>query len=145
MVRRYFTLLADITVMTLEGDKPYYVDKDGKAKPVSHRQFIIQRTTDASFSVLGMAGMVSAAAIRMAVDKIEAGGVVELDEDDWKRLVEAVEKPKVLVTSTGQLIEAGYDGVAGPQVLPFARAIKDASLEDPRKKEMGSGENATSE
>jgi hypothetical protein len=134
MVRRYITLLSDIAVMALDGKRPYLRETDGSMKPtLSHREFIITRTADATFSVLGMAGIVSAAAIRVAVDKLKPGDVLELDQDDWQRLVEATEKPKQL-TQQGQVVETGYDGVAGPQLVPFARAIKDASLEDPRKK-----------
>lgn len=132
MVRRYITLLPDIEVKTLEGDKPYFVDKDGKSKSLTHRQFIISRTADASFGVLGMAGMVSAAAIRIAVDKLGPGDVLALDEDDYNRLLEAVEKPKAL-GGDGRPVDAGYDPIAGPQLVPFLRAIKGATLEDPRK------------
>lgn len=134
MVRRYITLLPDIYIMTLDGKRPYLRESDGGTKPsLSHREFIITRTSDATFSVLGMTGIVSAAAIRVAVDKLEPGDVLELDQDDWQRLVEATEKPKQL-GGDGRIVETGYDGVAGPQLVPFARAIKDAALEDPRKK-----------
>lgn len=133
MVRRYITLIPDIAVMALDGKRPYLRESDGSMKPtLSHREFIITRTADATFSALGMAGMVSAAAIRIAVDKIEVGEILELDQDDWQRLVEATEKPKQ-VGGDGRVVETGYDGVAGPQLMPFMRSIKDASLEDPRK------------
>lgn len=135
MVRRYITLLPDISVMSIDGKRPYLRESDGSTKPtLSHREFIITRTADATFSVLGMAGIVSAAAIRIAVDKLGPGEVLELDQDDWQRLVESTEKPKQL-GSDGRVVETGYDGVAGPQLVPFARAIKEAYLEDPRKKE----------
>jgi len=134
MVRRYITLVADIAVMALDGKRPYLRESDGSMKPtISHREFIITRTADATFSTLGMAGIVSASAIRISVDKLGPGDVLELDQDDWQRLVEATEKPKQL-GGDGRIVETGYDGVAGPQLVPFARAIKEASLEDPRKK-----------
>jgi hypothetical protein len=134
MVRRYITLLSDISVLDIEGKRPYLRHADGSLKPtLSHREFIITRTADATFSVLGMAGIVSASAIRVAIDKLGPGDVLELDQDDWQRLVESVEKPKQ-VGSDGRIVETGYDGVAGPQLVPFARAIKEARLEDPRKK-----------
>lgn len=143
MVRRYITLASDISVMDLEGKRPYLKNADGSMKPtLSHREFIITRTADATFSVLGMAGIVSASAIRIAVDKLKAGDVLELDQDDWQRLVESVEKPKQL-GGDGRIVETGYDGVAGPQLMPFMRAIKEASLEDPRKKKNESDSQAS--
>jgi hypothetical protein len=134
MIRRYIKLLPDINVMTLDGDKPYFVDKDGKAQPLSHRKYIKGRCTDAAFITRGFSGSCKAAAIIAAVEPLEPGDVLVVDHDDWEILKEAVEHPRVQA-GDGRIIEAGFDGIAGPQIVPFGRAILDAKTEDPRKTE----------
>jgi hypothetical protein len=132
MVRRFITLLPDIEVMTLDGDKPYYVNKDGKSLPLSHRKYIKGRCSDAAFILKGFSGSCKAAAIIAAVEPLKPGDVLALDQDDWEVLKEAVETPRVQVPD-GRVVDAGFDGVAGPQIVPFGRAILDAKTEDPRK------------
>jgi len=133
MVRRYITLLPDILVMNMDGDKPYYIDKDGKPLlPLSHRKYIRGRCTDAAFIVKGFDGSCKAAAVIAAVEPLNAGDVLVLDQDDWELLKEAVEHPRVQAQD-GRVIDAGFDGIAGPQLVPFGRAVLDAKTEDPRK------------
>lgn len=132
MVRRYITLLPDILVIDMD-DKPYYLDKDGKALPaLSHRKYIRGRCTDAAFVTRGFAGSCQAAAIIAAVDPLKPGDVLVLDQDDWEILKEAIETPKVQM-GDGRVVVAGFDGVAGPQITAFGRAVRDAPTEDPRK------------
>lgn len=134
MTHRYITLLPDILVLNLDGE-PYYLDKNGTPKPpLSHRKYIKGRCTDAAFQMKGFAGACKAAAIIAAVENLNAGDMLVLDDDDWKVLKEAVETPRVQAPD-GRVVDVGFDGIAGPQLVPFGRAILDATLEDPRKKE----------
>lgn len=134
MIRRYITLLPDILVMNSDGDKPYYVDENGKALPaLSHRKYIRGRCADAAFITKGFAGSCQAAAIIAAVTPLEAGEILVLDNDDWATLKEAIESPKVQLPD-GRVVVAGFDGVAGPQIIAFGRVVLDAPTEDPRKK-----------
>jgi hypothetical protein len=132
MARRYITLLPDITVMTLDGDRPYFVDRDGRPVPRSHRMHIKERCTDAAFVLRGHAGSCKAASILAAVEPLVPGDVLALDEEEWAVLKEAIETPKAQLRD-GSVVATGYDGVAGPQLVSFGRAVLDASLEDPRK------------
>lgn len=129
MTKRYITLLPDIDVKMLDGSGPYY------AQPLSHRSYIKGRTADATFITKGFAGSCKAAAIIAAVGPLGPGSVFALDEDEWLLLKEAVETPRVQLQD-GRIIDAGYDGVAGPQIVPFGRAILDAKVEDPRKSDQ---------
>lgn len=131
MIRRYITLLLDIDVKTIDGDRPYFVDKDGKSMPLSHRKYIKNRCTDGAFTKKGFAGSCKAAAIIAAVEPLGPGDVLVLDQDDWEVLKEAVEHPRVQ-NQMGDLVDAGFDGVAGPQIVSFGRAVIDAKTEDPR-------------
>lgn len=133
MALRYIELLPDITVMTLEGDKPYYVDKDQKAQPLTHRKYIKGRCTDAAFTQKGFAGSVAASDIISAMKDLGPGDILKIEDEDWQILKEAVEHPKVQLTD-GSVVAAGFDGVAGPQIISFGRAVLDAKVEDPRKK-----------
>lgn len=139
MTKRYIILLPDIPIMNLEGDKPYYVDKDGKSQPLSHRKYIKGRCTDAAFTLKGFSGSCKAAAIIAAVENLNPGDVLALDQDDWELLKESVEHPRVQ-SPDGRVVDVGFDPIAGPQIVPFGRAILDAKLEDPRKVEEPTSE-----
>lgn len=135
--KRYITLQPDIQVMKLDGEEPYYVKKDGskEGKLSTHVQFIKARTSDPTFSTKGYEGTLQAMAIWQAMAGKVPGDVIEIDNSDWELLCEATKHPKVMNPNTGQPIEAGYDGVAGPQLVPFAEAIVEAPKKDPRAKE----------
>ena len=140
MTKRYITILADITVMNLDGTGPYYFKDEDKDKephlrrgiPTEHRSFLKQRSADDSFGTQGVKGLQSSAAIRAAIGDCKPGDVIVLDEDDWERLKAAVEMPSAQ-GGDGKLLAVGYNSVAGPQLMPFMRAVLDAKTEDLRK------------
>jgi hypothetical protein len=142
MTKRYITILPDIIVKNLDGTGPYYFEEsekdkkpeDRKGLPTSHRSFLRQRSADDSFGTKGVKGLQASAAIRAAIGDREPGDVIVLDEDEWELLKLATEMPSAQ-RGDGTLLAVGYNSVAGPQLMPFIRAILDAKTEDPRKAE----------
>lgn len=139
MTKRYITILPDITVMNLDGTGPYYFEESERDKKpeerkgisTSHRSFLRQRSADDSFGTKGVKGLQASAAIRAAIGDCNPGDVVVLEEDDWELLKLATEMPSVQ-RPDGTLLAVGYNSVAGPQLMPFIRAIREAKTEDPR-------------
>jgi len=126
---RYFVLLPEIMVLTLDQKSPYILDENKCGVPMTHARFVRERVADPTFGELGMAGVLAGVRIINALGTGTPGTLVAILDEDWQILVRATENPKIVVN--GMVAPGGYDMIAGPQILPFMNAILDATREPP--------------
>lgn len=120
MTKRYFRILARIDLETADGEP--LRTADGTVATATHVEFLRSRTMDGVFGK-DMAGAVISREIRTELKGKSEGDIVILDEDAWLLLVEAIKRPQTLF----------YNTEVAPQIVPFMRAVVDASAEAPTR------------
>ena len=133
--KRYFKIPAPIVLLDPSTDEPICdVGADGgkgaPAAPISFDRFLKRAILGDPRFCDGWVGICARGDIIAAVKEAD-GGVVVLDEDDWKLLEGAVDYPQ---QSIGGQKVAGYGGwvsIIMPQFRPFLAAVKNASSEAP--------------
>lgn len=139
MASKYLKIPNPVTLVNMVNNKPLTenIDVDGnvtddpkaavKQVPsiMSFRRFIVSSIlVDQRFGKTA-ADIISAAEIRKVIDNAKDGDVVELEKDDWQRLVDVIDNPT-----------NPYVPVIMIQLASFLTAIKQAS--DRKEKDIKS-------
>lgn len=91
------------------------------------------------------ANMRSQAAIEEAYEEGKASGIMELAEEDWKKLQEAAENPRTqFVGHLGPQVVPGYGlhPTMSRQIIPLVQAIVEAKTERPKLKDVSTQASA---
>lgn len=96
-------------------------DEKGVAKPQTFSEFIGKLLFNPMWAE-NYKNIKSARAVDKAFDSAKPGTVVQLAEEDWKRLHDLIENPKG---------GYGYHAAVMPQLLPFLDAIMEAKDSTP--------------
>jgi len=120
MPLKYITIPAAITLLEPTTKDPLK-DEKGIVKPVAFYDFIGKLLFNPKWAE-NYKAIKAAKAIDRAFEKTQPGAVVQLAEEDWKRLHDLVENP------SGQY---GYHAAVMPQLLPFLDAIMEAGDKEP--------------
>lgn len=130
MQKRYFKLLPDTLIYELDGETVAKLPS-GEFYTETHRKFIEMRTVDPIFADENRAGWnwdatLSGENVRAIVRVAKVGDVVELDEDDWKRLARSVK------------LGTTYNPVVAASLRLFGEAILGATQTKPAPPTTGS-------
>ena len=118
---KYITIPEPITLVEPTTKEPLK-DEKGETKPVAFSDFIGKLLFNPMWAE-NYKSIKSAKAIDKAFSA--ANGVVQLAEEDWKKLKDLVENPKQ---------GYGYHAAVMPQLLPFLDAIVEAKDSAPEAK-----------
>jgi hypothetical protein len=126
-MKRYIKVPSDIRIVDLSTNQPLFLVQGGEQKPwiISFKGFVCgtllkdPRFGKTVVAVISGAGI--RAAIETALSSVQAEAVIPLDGDDYELLKSVLEAP-----------ESGYVPEVAIQLIPFFRAILDASTTDPR-------------
>jgi hypothetical protein len=134
--KRYITVPEPVEIRGFDGEWPRTREGDEVRETVAMQLFVRLRTVDEAFpddrcphpqspgafvGVWTPVVLQSAATLRELFRGKAAGELVELDEDDYRRLLRATESPA----------PPGYDRHFGHLLLPFVHAVADAKRERP--------------
>jgi hypothetical protein len=120
MPLKYVTIPEAITLLEPTTKEPLK-DEKGVVKPVTFYDFIGKLLFNPKWAE-NYKAIKAAKAIDKAFEKAAPKTVVQLAEEDWKRLHDLIENP------AGQY---GYHAAVMPQLLPFLDAIMEASDKEP--------------
>jgi hypothetical protein len=121
---RYIPIQPDIALTNIEGD-PVNNEK-GDQITISFKRFVLARLMNPQFTQT-MDGVLVAVQIKQAVEA--ATDVIEIETEDWKRLVEATKSP-----------HGGYNAQVAHCLAPFMKAITEASEKRPEKQLQSAAE-----
>jgi hypothetical protein len=120
-------------MLTLDG-KPGTNEKGEPMPPMLFRQFVYGRVRDPAFGgderALNMDAVVAVSRVLSALDQSKTSGVLVLEDDHYKRLLQATKSPSKQLVCPTCGSRGGYNADAWT-LLPFMEAIATAVSAQP--------------
>lgn len=126
-MKRYIKVPKDIQIVDLTSNMPLFLGpQGGEQKPwvITFKGFVCGTLLKDPRFGKTVAAVISGAGIRTAIEAALSGSgeaVIPLDGEDYELLKNVLEAP-----------ESGYNPEVAIQLIPFFRAILDATTTDPR-------------
>lgn len=129
MPQRYIQIPGPVTIVNQESREPIK-SPDGKDATVTFAQLVAKLLNNPQFAE-SYAAIQSADAITVALDEAR-DGVMQLAEEDWNRLRDAVQNLRT-ATEHGPQAGLGWQPWVTRQLLPLLRAIMTAADKAPAR------------